>query len=71
MTINVISQNTAEREQETKELFEAIKPRLDEGVALSTATMEHMHLNDRGFCNRRWYKDLMAYAVSQGYRKRR
>ena len=69
--ITVIAQNTDERKQETIELFNQIKPLLDEGVCLTTATQQVKKLSHRGFCSHRWYKDLREYAESQGYKPRR
>ena len=63
--IKVISQTTAEREQETVEFFKEVEPLLQEGYTLREAVWElkHQHGNPR----RAWYRDLRNYAEEQGY----
>lgn len=65
--INVISQTTAEREQETVDLFNKVKPLLDEGCGLSKAVRQVTDVRTSHFQSRRWYKDLKNYAKAQGY----
>lgn len=66
--IKVISQNTKERENETIELFNKVKPLLDKGYIYSKAVREikgqHIGLNR---FHDAWYRDLIAYGESQGY----
>ncbi len=71
MGITVIEQSTAERQQETEELFKQVKPLLDEGICLTTAIQKVKGIQHKGFLGYRWYKDLRDYAVTQGYQKRR
>ena len=70
MTITVITQTTAERNQETKELFEQIKPLLDEGYSYMTACImvgkANKKLRNR-YYSYGWFKDLKAYGKTQGY----
>jgi hypothetical protein len=66
MPIRVITQTTAERNQETRELFQQVKPYLDKGYGLWSAVREIKGTppsNPYGG----WYKDLKNYAIAQGY----
>ena len=42
--ITVVTQTTAERNQETRELFNAIKPLLDDGYSYHSASVSYTHL---------------------------
>jgi|GEM_PF-3983309 len=69
--IKVVCQSTAEREQETRELFEACVPYLDKGIGLVNAIMIVKDIPYRHFYNMAWYKEVKAYAESQGYETRK
>ena len=68
MGIKVISQNTSERKEETKQLFEQCRPLMDQGYTLGKAVQKVLNINHLGFYGLRWYKDLREYTESQGYR---
>ena len=65
----IIEQTTAERNQEIHELFESIKPILDEGYSFNFALQKIGKLPPkRGFnINHGWGKDLIEYARTRGY----
>ena len=66
--ITVISQTTEERKQETKELFEKIKPLLDKGMIYSKAIITVKNLPEGSVrYQQAWYRDLIAYGESHGY----
>ena len=65
--INVISQSTSERENETHQLFQECKVYMDNSYSLSHAVRIVKDLSYTSFHNSRWYKDLREYAKSQGY----
>lgn len=71
MTITVISQNTQERENETKQLFEKCKPYLDRGETLSNAVQKVENRKHNKFNNQAWFKELRKYAYQQGYKGKR
>ena len=71
MTIHVVSQNTNEREAETRALFQKCKPYLDEGYCLSRAVMLVKGIKYQSFGRYHWYQELKKYAESQGYRSRK
>lgn len=66
MTIKVIQQTTAERKQETIQLYNKCKPYLDKGYSLNKAVQQ---VTDRIPTNSKngWYRDLINYAVQQGF----
>lgn len=65
MSIRVIQQSTAERKQETKELFEKVKPLLDEGYSFRQALIQLGYRVSN--TSHGWYKDLVDYAQTKGY----
>lgn len=65
--IKVISQTTKERETETWELFEEVKPLLDKGYLLKEAVAEIKDINHFSFQQRSWYKELRNVAINEGY----
>lgn len=67
--IKVIAQSTSEREDETKELFERIKPYLDEGHSYRNALIMGGYIKESVSLNRfqGWFRDLTCYGASQGY----
>ncbi len=67
MGINIISKSTSEREKEIKDLFELIKPYLDDGWNYSNACMHVKNLNRRPTRNNGWFRDVVEYGERQGY----
>ena len=68
--ITVISQTTEERQEETRQLFEKIKPLLDEGYSYMTACIMVGKANKKlrhRYYSYGWFKDLKAYGETQGY----
>ena len=66
MPIKVIEQTTAERRQETVDIFNKVQPYLDRGYSLRQAVLR---CTDRNITNVKngWYRDLIEYCESQGY----
>lgn len=68
--ITVIEQSTAERNKETRQLFEQIRPLLDDGYGYMPALIkigvvpEHLR---RHVYTTAWFRDLKEYGESQGY----
>ena len=69
--ITVISQSTAERNEETQNLFEQIKPLLDDGYGYMSALVQIGRVtriqSKNGYYRHAWYRDLVEYGESQGY----
>lgn len=68
--IKVISQSTAERRQETIDLFNQCKPHLDNGDHLAKAVKKVTGTKANVY-GQAWFKELRAYAESQGYHPKR
>ena len=66
MTITVITQTTAEREEETRKTYQQCKPYLDKGYSLFKAAYKVTGTQPTNSKNG-WYKELIDYAISQGY----
>lgn len=65
MGIRVIQQTTAERKEEILQLYEKVKPLLDDGIGLWTAVK-----TVRGkpcSTNVAWYRELRMYCRQKGY----
>ena len=65
--IKVIEQSTAERRQETIDLFNKVKPLVDDGWAFRQAVLHITGKTSIGTQKRGWYRDLCEYAKTQGY----
>lgn len=67
--ITIVEQSTSERKQETKELFERIRPHLDEGYSYNNALILIGYVSKNVNLDRfhGWYRDLTEYGASQGY----
>ena len=70
MTITVVSQSTSERRDEAKQLFEQIKPLLDEGYSYMSACVLigrcKNHLKHQ-YYKYGWFKDLKEHGEAMGY----
>ena len=66
--MRVIELSTKEREQETQQLFEQIKPLLDQGYTYNLALREVKGLETLNTSNA-WYRDVIEYGESQGYNR--
>lgn len=68
--IKVIEQSTSERNDETCKLFHQIKPFLDEGLSYNKAFVKAgLFSNNHSWRSRKWSRDVVGYAVGQGYPK--
>ena len=66
--ITVITQTTAERQEETRQLFEQIKPLLDEGYSYHSALKKIGKITSNcRFYQQAWYRDLTEYGGTVGY----
>lgn len=67
--VTVIERSSDDVDQETRELFEACKPLLDEGKGFYEACRIVRDIPETScFGNRSWYKRFREYAKSQGYK---
>ena len=66
--ITVISQNTAERQEETRELFNNIRPYLDNGYNYTSALKKIGKISSKHrVYQTSWFRDLKEYGETQGY----
>lgn len=70
--ITVITQSTSERLEETRQLFQQIKPFLDEGLSFNKAFLEAGLFPSKNkfkvsWRNCGWSRDVVDYAKKQGY----
>ena len=68
--ITVIIQTTAERKEETRQLFLRLKPLMDNGYTLSKAVKQELNIKHNAFYNNAWYKDLRKHCIEQGVNPR-
>ena len=66
--IRVIEMSTAEREQETIDLFNKIRPLLDQGYTYNRAIRKVRNITALN-TNNAWYRNVIEYGESQGYPK--
>ena len=66
--MKVIEQSTKEREQETKALFESIRPLLDDGYTYNKALRKVKGVATLNTSNA-WYRNVIEYGEKQGYRR--
>ena len=69
MTITVISQTTAERNEETRQLFNSIRPYLDKGYSYRSALNQIGKIRNMsgGYYTQSWFRELIEYGETQGY----
>lgn len=68
--ITVIEQSTSERNEEIRNLFEQIRPLLDEGYGYNSALIKIGRIprdSRTGYYSQGWYRDLKEYGENQGY----
>lgn len=68
--ITVKTTTSKERSEEIKELFDKMKPYLDEGLSYRKA-LNKVKKTNVSYSQRRWYRDLVEYGESQGYEYRK
>lgn len=67
--MRVIERTEEDMQQETVDLFNEIKPLLDEGKGFYEAIRTVKNISTTSsFANRTWYKRVREYAISQGYK---
>ena len=62
--MTVIERTDKDLEDETKELFQSIKPYLDDGVSFTRALI---NVGKGRNTRSRWYRDIREYTIQQGY----
>lgn len=67
--MRIIERSTEERMQETRDLFDEIKPLLDNGYTYCKSVKIVKDLRSVN-TNNSWYKELIEYGESQGYMKK-
>ncbi len=68
--ITVITQTTSERNEETRQLFEQIRPYLDDGYGYMSALIKigRVKQNVRSPIYRHaWFREVVEYGETQGY----
>lgn len=66
--ITVIEQNTAERDEETRMLFEQIRPLLDKGYSYNSALQKIGRITtQKSYHSTGWFKELKKYGETKGY----
>lgn len=64
----IIETTTSQRNQETKKLFNKVKPLLDQGFSYNRSVRKVKNLPRTYACsNLAWFRDLVEYGETQGY----
>lgn len=65
--IKIIEQSTDERMKETQELFNKVKPFLDEGYSYDKALKKAGLMTANSWKQRAYTREIVEYAKKQGY----
>lgn len=65
--MKVIETSTAERRQETRELFDKVKPFLDDGLSYDKALKQAGVMSARSWRQRAYTRDVVELAKEHGY----
>lgn len=68
--ITVKETSSEERENEMKELFEKMRPFLEQGLSYIATYQLITGIEHTAFASRRWWKDLLEYGKRQGFDKK-
>lgn len=68
--IKVVSQTTDERRQEIRELFEKIRPLLDDGYSYRQAVIKVKNISSASnVAKYAWFRDVVKYGKEHGYNR--
>ena len=66
--LKIVTMTTSERKEETRRIFERIKPYLEEGLSWNKSFQKAGYFKKNySWTNWAWSRDVVAYAKERGY----